>query len=66
MGKKAKTKQLYIVRTGAHSGQYIGVRLRQPSTRKFAWVKNRWDAATLTLQQAAGVVRAYGGEIVTA
>lgn len=63
MGKT--NKKLYIVRTGEHKGQYIGLRLRASSEKKYSWVKNRYDAAYLTLQQAKGVVRAYGGEIVT-
>lgn len=64
MGKKQNSK-LYIVRTGNHKGQYIGSRLRKSSDgRRYSWVKNRWDAEYLTLQQAKGVVRAYGGEIV--
>ncbi len=63
-----KQKRLYIVRTGAHKGQYIAIRLRGAATskRKYAWVKNRWDAMPLTIQQAKGIVRAYGGEIVAA
>jgi hypothetical protein len=58
-----KTQKLYIVRTGDHKGQYIGLRIRASSEKKYAWVKNRYDAAYLTLQQAKGIVRAYGGEI---
>lgn len=64
MGKKVE--KLYIVRGGNHKGQYIGLRLRKSSEKKYAWVKNRWDAEYLTLQQAKGVVRYYGGEIVSA
>ena len=66
MAKKLATK-LYIVRTGEHKGQYIGTRIRKTSDgRKYSWVKNRGWAIALTLQQAKGVVRAYGGEIVLA
>lgn len=60
---KTVQKSQYIVRTGSHKGQYIGIRIRGGTNRKYCWVKNRWDAEVLTLNQAKAIVRNYGGEI---
>lgn len=61
MGKKVQKS--YLVRTGAHKGQYIGVRLRGGSTRKYCWVNTKYNAQPLSLNQAKAIVRNYGGEI---
>lgn len=60
-------KSRYIVRSGTHNGQYITNRIRVvkgAASRKYAWSKNRWDALKLTYEQARGVVRRLGGEMV--
>lgn len=62
-----KVTRRFIVRGGAKQGQYIALR-RAPSRvgAKYAWAKTKRLAVTLTYNQARGVVRRYGGEIVTA
>lgn len=55
----------YIVRGGPHKGQYITNRIAPSKTRrKYAWTPHRSRVVTLTYEQAKGVVRRYGGEIV--
>jgi hypothetical protein len=60
-------RRVYIVRGGSHSGQYIAAR-RKPTTtgRKYAWDKNRRRVLVLTYEQARGVARRYGGQVVHA
>ena len=57
---------LYIVRGGTHKGKYISLRVRQPELGKYAWANTKDQAVCLSYNQARGVVRRYGGEIVTA
>lgn len=68
MPKKTSTKRRYIVRSGPHKGQYITNRLRQSKTsvvpKKYSWTPYRDFALDLTYEQARGVVRRYGGELV--
>lgn len=64
---KASTKATYIVRSGTHNGQYIGISQRNTiSRKKYSWVNTRSSATRLSLHQAVGIIRAYGGEIVKA
>lgn len=58
-----KTQKAYLVRTGAHKGQYIGIRIRSGSTKKYCWVNTKSDAQPLSLNQAKAIVRNYGGEL---
>lgn len=61
-------KRSYIVRGGNRKGQYITFRVRQSSEsivpKKYAWAKTKTLAVKLTYEQARGVTRRYGGEIV--
>lgn len=58
----------FIVRGGTKNGQYITVRTRQARDavvpKKYAWAKTKVLAVKLTYEQARGVTRRYGGEIV--
>lgn len=66
MSKKVTTSPKYIVRTGAHKGQYIGVRLRESATssKSYAWVNQKQYAMVFTSRhQALAVIRNYGGEL---
>lgn len=55
----------YIVRSGPHNGQYITRRVRPSATRrKYAWTPHRCRVLALTYEQARGVARRYGGEVV--
>ena len=55
----------YIVRGGIKNGKYITLSSRN-GARKYAWSNVKYNAITLTYEQARGVTRRYGGEIVTA
>lgn len=55
----------YLVRGGIKNGKYIALATRN-ATRKYAWANLKTKAVTLTYEQARGVARRYGGEVVTA
>jgi hypothetical protein len=68
MPVQKSTKRCYIVRSGPHNGQYITFRTRQSKDavvpKKYAWTPVRAAAVKLTYEQARGVRRRYGGEVV--
>jgi hypothetical protein len=56
----------FIVRSGPHKGQYITLRVRVSKTnKKYAWTPYKNKSVTLTYEQARGVIRRYGGEMVS-
>ncbi len=55
----------FIVRGGTHSGKYITLAARPTGTRKYSWANLKTKAVVLTYEQARGVTRRYGGEVVS-